>query len=167
MKRRLLPVVVLVWCLTAGCSSVDAGDATVSTAPPDSNYPCGLAGLDTAERAVGGSSGYRVVDGSLCEWHVEGPRGPTDVVFAWFVDGSLDRERRIDGQLGYVTTDIKVAFRKGIAIRTVADPNSCGAAADTDSGVIQWWIHYRSPDVAVDPCADAHALSVGTLDLEP
>ncbi|WP_185981867.1 DUF3558 family protein [Skermania sp. ID1734] len=161
MKR----VVLLLALAASACTATDSGVATTAHRPSDSSYPCGLVNVSDVVAAVGAAGGERVGSGAICQWRLDAQSGVVDATFGWFVNGSLDREQTVNSSLGYSVAPAKVSYHRAISISRSDDPGTCAMAADTDSGVVEWWIHFRGD--ANNPCAAAQTLTAKTLDLEP
>ncbi|WP_181762851.1 DUF3558 family protein [Rhodococcus spelaei] len=158
--------------LIAGCGGSGTGTplaATPTPTPtePNSSYPCGLAGESEVAGAVGESTAHRTTRGAICQWSLDGNDGGAEAVFSWFVDGSLERERSTDTELGYAVTAIRVARATAFTAELPSNPAACSVTAGTDSGVVSWWVGYRNGGRHPDPCAGAATLTAFTLNEEP
>lgn len=169
MSARLaaaLWLCVVVGCSTAACSTAGNGRPTAVTPSAGLSYPCGFLRVSDITALTGAASGHRTADGAICAWELDGQYGTTDVDFAWFETGTLDRERSTDSTLGYALTDTTVAYHPAITVRQKDNQDACGVDAESDPGVVEWWVEYRTGPHP-DPCTAAHALATKTFDKEP
>ncbi|WP_430333812.1 DUF3558 domain-containing protein [Rhodococcus sp. ACT016] len=172
--RRTIPAAAVVGVLAlSGCGATVGGTPVPegATAPGSSSaYAALLTECDAVEPeqiadAVGGGAIERGFFGAICRWSVDGPAGPTRVTFNWFETGTLDVERETSQRLGYAVEDTTVDGRRAVLSRPPGDPGACGIAAGSPvSGVIGWWVQYRSGGHP-DPCEAAATLVKLTLHL--
>ncbi|MDH6283567.1 DUF3558 domain-containing protein [Prescottella agglutinans] len=169
-KVATTAAVATLLCLIAGCGANGtqtplAGNPT--STEPNSSYPCGLAGESEVASAAGEAAAHLMTRGAICQWTLDGHDGGADAVFSWFVDGSLQREQSADTALGYTVAPTKVARARAFTARDPANPAACSVTAETDSGVVSWWLGYRGDGAHPDPCTGAATLTALTLNKEP
>lgn len=163
----LLCVCAVAGSATTACDTTSDGRPTAAPASTSISYPCGFLRVEDLITLTGATSGQRTADGAICVWQLDGPYGTTDVDFAWFETGTLDRERSTDSSLGYAVTDTSVAYHHAITVQQKDNRDACGVEAESDPGVVEWWVEFRSAGPHPDPCAQAHALATKTFDKEP
>jgi hypothetical protein len=93
-----------------------------------------------------------------------GPAGTTtiDGTFSWFETGTVDRERSLAAARGAVVTDTVLDRHKAFSARRDITGAACSATAAAGTGVLSWWVQYRSQKTG-DPCVDAQKLLTATL----
>jgi Protein of unknown function (DUF3558) len=171
----------------AGCSrTVDgiAQRALTDTASPDRGFGyvddrCGLLVDSTIREILAADNVVRPYSGAVCQYvlsrKVRSGAGPDagspamlDVVFSWFEQGSLQRERDVAHSRDAQITDIVVERRRAFLARRDVTGAACSATAAAGSGVISWWVQFRGAGNAGkgDPCEDAKKLLSATLQSE-
>lgn len=174
----------------AGCShTIDgaARRASADTDDPDRSFGyaddrCGLLVDSTVQEILAADNVVRPYSGAVCQYVLSrnaqpGPQPNSsspamlDVIFSWFEEGSLDRERAVARSRDAEITDVVVERHQAFLARRDVTGAACSATAAAGSGVISWWVQFRSASGAVqagkgDPCRDAKKLLSATLQSE-
>ncbi|MGV0738796.1 DUF3558 domain-containing protein [Mycobacterium syngnathidarum] len=174
----------------AGCShTIDgaARRASADTDDPDRSFGyvddrCGLLVDSTVQEILAADNVVRPYSGAVCQYVLSrnaqpGPQPNSsspamlDVIFSWFEEGSLDRERAVARSRDAEITDVVVERHQAFLARRDVTGAACSATAAAGSGVISWWVQFRSAGGAVqagkgDPCRDAKKLLSATLQSE-
>ena len=113
----------------------------------------------------------RPYSGAVCQYVLSRGSAPdvraappviVDVVFSWYETGSLDRERTLAAQRGATITQKTVERHQAFLARRDTTGAACAADAAAGTGVLSWWVQYRSQRDG-DPCPDAEKLLTATL----
>lgn len=172
----------------AGCShTIDgaAQRASADTADPDRSFGyvddrCGLLVDSTVQEILAADNVVRPYSGAVCQYVLSrkaggtptaGPLAMLDVIFSWFEEGSLERERAVARSRDAKITDTVVERHQAFLARRDVTGAACSATASAGSGVISWWVQFRSAGSAGqagtgDPCQDAKKLISATLQSE-
>ncbi|WP_066901503.1 DUF3558 domain-containing protein [Mycolicibacterium houstonense] len=171
----------------AGCSHTIGGTAqraSTDTADPDRSFGyvdnrCGLLVDSTIQEILAADNVVRPYSGAVCQYVLSrkaqagaGPSGDSlsmlDVIFSWFEEGSLERERAVAHGRDAEITDTVVERHQAFLARRDVTGAACSATAAAGSGVISWWVQFRGagPDGKGDPCQDAKKLLSATLQSE-
>jgi hypothetical protein len=165
-----------------GCAQTVGGTAHrahPAVPDPDRSYGyvddrCGLLEDNTIQEMLGAKNVVRPYSGAVCQYVLERDSGPNagaaapstiDVIFSWFETGSLDRERTLAEQRGAKVTEKVVERHPAFLARRDTNGAGCTAVAAAGSGVLSWWVQYRSKADA-DACKDAEKLLSATLSSE-
>lgn len=164
----------------AGCAQTVNGAArrAQSGVPdPTRNYGyvddrCGLLVDSSIQQAIGADHIVRPYSGAVCQYVLSrgsgadvGASAPpmmVDVTFSWYETGNLDRERALATERGATITDKVVERHQAFLARRDTTGAACSATAAAGTGVLSWWVQYRSQRNA-DPCKDAEKLLTATL----
>lgn len=156
---------------TAACTRTTAGDAQrarVSAPDPDRSYGyvddrCGLLLDETVGEILDAETIARPYSGAVCQYVMAASDGGMiDVVYTWFESGTFERERELAEQRGAVVTDEDIARHPAFISRRPDNAAACSATAAAGTGVLSWWVQYRT-DAATDPCEAAENLLSATL----
>lgn len=172
----------------AGCShTIDgaAQRASADSADPDRSFGyvddrCGLLVDSTVQEILAADNVVRPYSGAVCQYVLSRKAAGTpnidglamlDVIFSWFEKGSLARERSVARSRDAEITDTVVERHQAFLARRDVTGAACSATAAAGSGVISWWVQFRSAGNAVqagkgDPCQDAKKLLSATLQSE-
>lgn len=172
----------------AGCAhTIDgaARRASTETADPDRSFGyvddrCGLLVDSTIQELLAADNIVRPYSGAVCQYVLSRKAGPAaepgslamlDVLFSWFEDGSLARERAVAQRRNGEITDVVVERHQAFLARRDVTGAACSATAAAGSGVISWWVQFRGvgssgPAGKGDPCRDAKKLLSATLQSE-
>ncbi|WKG04727.1 DUF3558 domain-containing protein [Mycolicibacterium sp. HK-90] len=171
----------------AGCSHTIDGTAqraSTDTADPDRSFGyvddrCGLLVDSTIQEILAADNVVRPYSGAVCQYvlsrKAQSGAGPSagslamiDVIFSWFEEGSLDRERAVAHGRDAKITDTVVERHQAFLARRDVTGAACSATAAAGSGVISWWVQFRGAgsDGKGDPCQDAKKLLSATLQSE-
>ncbi|MFJ9367765.1 DUF3558 domain-containing protein [Nocardia sp. NPDC101769] len=186
-SRRVRGAVALsVLALTAalgGCGKTVPGSAlpaggttgtgTGGTSRINTNFDkllreCQVVAQDDIAKSVGDNMYVEPsFNGAVCMWNLTGgTAGSGMVTLSWYELGSLNNEKQNNDRLKYVTNDITVQGRRSVETRRPNDPDSCGVSAPAaDTGIVGWWVNYRSGSQHADPCDAARKLVELTLNL--
>ena len=153
----------------AGCSQTVAGTAErarPSAPDPERSYGyvderCGLLHDDSIKDLLGASSVVKPFSGAVCQYLLSTDGGLVDVVFSWFDEGTIDRERGVAVDRGSRLTDVDVARHPAFLAQRPDNSNACSATAAAGSGVLTWWVQFRPSEG--DSCAAAEKLLSATL----
>jgi hypothetical protein len=153
----------------AACSQTVGGTAERARprAPdPERSYGyvdgrCGLLHDDSIKDLLGASSLVKPFSGAVCQYLLSTDDGLVDVVYSWFDEGSIDRERGVAVGRGSRLVDKDVARHPAFLAQRPDNPNACSATAAAGSGVLTWWVQFRQNPG--DPCAAAEELLTATL----
>jgi hypothetical protein len=178
MRRRVkqvLTVAVTVTATMAACAQTVSGTAQraeTGVPDPDRSYGyvndrCGLLDDSSVQTTLGADEVTRPYSGAVCQYVLSrraGPAGTTtiDVTFSWFETGTVDRERSLAAARGAVVTDTVLDRHKAFSARRDITGAACSATAAAGTGVLSWWVQYRSQKTG-DPCVDAQKLLTATL----
>ncbi|MEV0673689.1 DUF3558 domain-containing protein [Mycobacterium sp. NPDC050441] len=172
----------------AGCShTIDgaAQRASADSSDPDRSFGyvddrCGLLVDSTVQEILAADNVVRPYSGAVCQYVLSrkaggtptaGPLAMLDVIFSWFEEGSLERERAVARSRDAKITDTVVERHQAFLARRDVTGAACSATASAGSGVISWWVQFRSAGSAGqagagDPCQDAKKLISATLQSE-
>ena len=173
MRWRVDPVAVvavIAVVAVAGCSQTVSGAArrAQSGVPdPTRSYGyvddrCGLLVDSSIQQAIGADHIVRPYSGAVCQYVLARGSGMVDVTFSWYEAGSLDRERALATQRGATLTEKVVERHQAFLARRDTTGAACSATAAAGTGVLSWWVQYRSQRNG-DPCKDAEKLLTATL----
>jgi Protein of unknown function (DUF3558) len=154
----------------AGCSSTVSGTARrahPNVPDPDRSYGyvddrCGLLLDGSIQEALGAEHIVRPYSGAVCQYVLMRGDTTVDVTFSWFETGTLDRERDLATERGATVTDTDIERHKAFLARRDTTGAACAATAGAGTGVLSWWVQFRSQS-AGDPCVDAEKLLAATL----
>lgn len=171
----------------AGCAhTIDgaAQRASTDTADPDRSFGyvddrCGLLVDSTIQEILTADNIVRPYSGAVCQYVLSRKLNPgagpdseslamLDVIFAWFEEGSLARERAVARSRNAEITDVVVERHQAFLARRDVTGAACSATAAAGSGVISWWVQFRGAGSVGkgDPCRDAKKLLSATLQSE-
>lgn len=171
----------------AGCSHTIGGTAqraSTDTADPDRSFGyvddrCGLLVDSTIQEILSADNVVRPYSGAVCQYVLSRKAQPAgalepgsvamlDVLFSWFEEGSLDRERAVARSRDAQITDVVVERHQAFLARRDVTGAACSATAAAGSGVISWWVQFRGAGNVGrgDPCQDAKKLLSATLQSE-
>jgi len=173
MRWRVNPVAavpVIAVVAVAGCSQTVGGTAlrAQSGVPdPTRSYGyvedrCGLLVDSSIQQAIGADHIVRPYSGAVCQYVLARGSAMVDVTFSWYETGSLDRERALATQRGATITEKVVERHQAFLARRYTTGAACSATAAAGTGVLSWWVQYRSQHNG-DPCKDAEKLLTATL----
>ncbi|WP_293235583.1 DUF3558 domain-containing protein [Mycolicibacterium sp.] len=153
----------------AGCSQTVGGTAErVRPGEPDADRSygfvddrCGLLHDDSIKDLLGAVSVVKPFSGAVCQYLLTTDGGLIDVVFSWFEEGSIARERGVATDRGARITDVDVARHPAFLAQRPDAADACSATAAAGSGVLTWWVQFRPG--ADEPCAAAEKLLSATL----
>ena len=173
MRWRVNPVAVvavIAVVAVAGCSQTVSGAArrAQSGVPdPTRSYGyvddrCGLLVDSSIQQAIGADHIVRPYSGAVCQYVLARGSAMVDVTFSWYETGSLDRERALATERGSAITEKVVDRHQTFLARRDTTGAACSATAAAGTGVLSWWVQYRSQHNG-DPCMDAEKLLTATL----
>jgi hypothetical protein len=173
MRWRVNPVAVvavIAVVAVAGCSQTVSGAArrAQSGVPdPTRSYGyvddrCGLLVDSSIQQAIGADHIVRPYSGAVCQYVLARGSAMVDVTFSWYETGSLDRERALATERGATITEKVVDRHQAFLARRDTTGAACSATAAAGTGVLSWWVQYRSQHNG-DPCKDAEKLLTATL----
>ncbi|BCK58699.1 DUF3558 domain-containing protein [Nocardia wallacei] len=128
---------------------------------------CDVVKPEDIAKSTGAQDALSSFNGAVCMWDLLGtPGGDGMATLNWYEIGSLPNEKQNNDRLGYTTTDITVQGRRALQVHRPGDADSCGVMAPAaDTGVIGWWVNYRTGSGHPDPCEGARKLAELTLNL--
>lgn len=119
------------------------------------NGQCGPLDEKTIVETVKAAQIYQNFFGALCYWVAADDAGNlTDLLYAYYEGGDVDRDRTSADGMGQKTADITINGRKGF---TSIGPggSGCGVTVPAGTGSLTWWVQYRKGG---DSCAAARQL---------
>jgi hypothetical protein len=122
---------------------------------------CGLLHDESVRDLLGANTLVRPFSGAVCQYLLAANDGLVDVVFSWFERGSVDRERGVATGRGAHITDEEVERHPAFLAQRPDAPTACSATAAAGTGVLTWWVQFRTQ--TGDPCAAAEKLLAATL----
>ncbi|MDT5339441.1 MAG: hypothetical protein QOD90_4946 [Mycobacterium sp.] len=125
------------------------------------DHRCGLLHDDAIKDLLGANSLVKPFSGAVCQYVLSADAGLIDVVFSWFEQGSIDRERAVATDRGSRITETDVARHPAFLAQRPDNSNACSATAAAGSGVLTWWVQFRPSED--DPCTAAEKLLSATL----
>jgi hypothetical protein len=163
-------VAVIAVVAVAGCSQTVSGAArrAQSGVPdPTRSYGyvddrCGLLVDGSIQQAIGADHIVRPYSGAVCQYVLARGSAIVDVTFSWYETGTLDRERALATERGATITEKVVERHQAFLARRDTTGAACSATAAAGTGVLSWWVQYRSQHNG-DPCKDAEKLLTATL----
>jgi hypothetical protein len=173
MRWRVNPVAVVAVTAVvavAGCSQTVSGAArrAQSGVPdPTRSYGyvddrCGLLVDSSIQQVIGADHIVRPYSGAVCQYVLARGSAIVDVTFSWYETGTLDRERTLATERGAAITEKVIERHQAFLARRDTTGAACSATAAAGTGVLSWWVQYRSQHNG-DPCKDAEKLLTATL----
>ncbi|WP_433563383.1 DUF3558 domain-containing protein [Nocardia sp. CA-151230] len=154
--------------LPAGGTTGTGGTSRINTNFDKLLRECQVVAQDDIAKSAGDNMYVEPsFNGAVCMWNLTGgTAGSGMVTLSWYELGSLNNEKQNNDRLKYVTNDITVQGRRSVETRRPNDPDSCGVSAPAaDTGIVGWWVNYRSGSQHADPCDAARKLVELTLNL--
>ncbi|MEC3951647.1 DUF3558 domain-containing protein [Nocardia sp. CDC153] len=151
-----------------GTTGTGGGTSRINTNFDKLLRECTVVAQDDIGKSVGDNMYVEPsFNGAVCMWNLTGgSAGSGMVTLNWYELGSLNNEKQNNDRLKYVSNDINVQGRRSLETRRPNDPDSCGVSAPAaDTGVVGWWVNYRSGSTHPDPCDAARKLVELTLNL--
>ncbi len=156
--------------ILAGCSSTVGGTprrAVADVPDPNRSYGyvddrCGLLLDMTVQETLGAEHLARPYSGAVCQYVLSRGDATIDVTYSWFESGSLERERALAVERGATVTDSDIERHAAFLARRDTTGAACSATAAAGTGVLSWWVQFRSR-TSGDPCHDAEKLLTATL----
>ncbi|HKV22242.1 MAG TPA: DUF3558 domain-containing protein [Mycobacterium sp.] len=163
----------------AGCAHTVTGTAqraTPAVPDPERSYGyvdnrCGLLEDSSIQEMLGADNVVRPYSGAVCQYVLERdsasvvgapPGAVLDVVYSWFEEGNVDRERALAEERGATVTDKVIERHQAFVARHDTNGAACSATTAAGTGVLSWWVQTRGK-TDTDPCTDAEKLLAATL----
>ena len=167
--RRRAAVAAAIAVVVTACGHTVGGvaePARVTVSASEGGYGfaddrCGLLDDDSLRELLRASSVVKTFAGAVCQYVVSTDAGALDVVFTWFVRGTVDRERDVAVGRGARVRDVVVARQPAFVAQRPSAPNACAATAAAGAGAVTWWVQFRQR--SGDACAHAETLLTATL----
>jgi hypothetical protein len=168
--KQVAGVAVTAVVTVAGCSQTVSGTARrAQPGVPDPNRSygyvddrCGLLVDGSIQEVIGADDVVRPYSGAVCQYVLSRDSAMIDVTFSWFETGGIDRERALATERGAKVTEKVVERHEAFLARRDTTGAACSATAAAGTGVLSWWVQFRS-QTAGDPCKDAEKLLSATL----
>jgi hypothetical protein len=176
--KAVAVVAVTAVVTVTGCSQTVSGTArraNFAIPDPNRNYGyaddrCGLLVDSSIQQAIGADQIVRPYSGAVCQYVLSRGSGGgaaalpvmIDVTFAWYESGRLDRERALATARGATITEKVIERHQAFLARRDTTGAACSATAAAGTGVLSWWVQFRSRHNG-DPCGDAEKLLTATL----